>query len=550
MILAALWPLLQLQTQAPEIAWEVEYDGTVAPGEASPRWGGRPGENASATVGDDGLLVRDDGTRQGNLAFFSRGWSAESDYGAHVEVIVKPSSCTSRAGVCLLVADGVHEDCLTFFPDRVSSHKSGLSVPMDTTDGFHTYHVAIAGEDLTLWVDGELGYDGTGEFVSPAHEGRNVVGFGSISSAAESKAVWRSVKYALVRPPTTPEIDAEHILIYRKPGVYACFPSLINYGEGRLATRFGTRVRRSHIDGTGGALGMVSEDAGRTWREGSFDRPNPQHVAEDGSLVRAYARGWREAPAEKRAELEARGLEVRDVRDGVVAYTEGAFAARSTDGGETWETTPIEVPKLALLMGFNTSSHLRTSRSVRLTAVYGKQKPDASRKAFVLRSADDGKSWECLNLAGPFEEYGFGETALGEAADGTIVVMMRTEPGENGYLHVGRSTDDGLTWSKPEDTGIWGHPANLVTLPDGRMLCTYGYRRGAMGIRACLSSDNGRTWDAGNTIILRSDGVGNGGDLGYPITTILPDGRLLTIYYITLADQVTSIACTRWSLPE
>jgi hypothetical protein len=44
--------------------------------------------------------------------------------------------------------------------------------------------------------------------------------------------------------------------------------------------------------------------------------------------------------------------------------------------------------------------------------------------------------------------------------------------------------------------------------------------------------------------------VGSGSDLGYPITTLLPDGTLLTIYYITFADQVTIISCTRWSAPD
>jgi hypothetical protein len=200
-------------------------------------------------------------------------------------------------------------------------------------------------------------------------------------------------------------------------------------------------------------------------------------------------------------------------------------------------------------MGFNNSAELKTSQGVRLVAVYGRKTPGSKRTAWVLRSADDGKSWQFVTMAEPNDRYGYSETALGEALDGTIVAMLRTEPDECGYLHVSRSTDGGLTWSAPLNTGIWGHPANLLTLPDGRILCTYGYRRGAMGVRACLSADNGVTWDTDHTILLRTDGVGSGSDLGYPISTLLPDGRVLTIYYITLADQVTSIACTRWRVP-
>jgi len=544
-----LLPLVMLAGQTEEPAWEVTFAGDVLPDKATPAWSGAPQPNTSATVADEGLLISDLGTAKGELIFFTRGWSVEPEFGATVEVALQVRSCSDVAGVALLVADGVHEECVTYFPDRVSSHKSDLSVTMDATDRVHVYRVETVGEDVRLWIDGVLAYDGKGKFASPAYDGRNVVGFGSISSAATGEGIWKSVKYAVNRPPPTPETGAEHVLIYKKEGVYACFPSLVNYGEGKLVTGFGTRVRRSHIDGTGGGAQMRSEDAGATWSPCEAAPPNPLYLAADGSYVRAYARGWQEAPADQRAELEARGLEVRDVRDGVVAYCEGAHATRSIDGGKTWETTPIETPKLALLMCYNVSAELKASHGVRLVAVYGRKTPDAKRTAWLLRSADDGKSWQFLTMAEPNEKYGFSETALCEAPDGTIVAMLRTEPDESGYLHVSRSTDGGLTWSVPVNTGIWGHPAHLLTLPDGRILCTYGYRRGAMGIRACLSVDNGLTWDTTHTLLLRTDGVGSGSDLGYPITTMLPDGRLLTIYYITLVDQVTSIACTRWRVP-
>ncbi|HEX3000092.1 MAG TPA: hypothetical protein VHR86_07640 [Armatimonadota bacterium] len=64
-----------------------------------------------------------------------------------------------------------------------------------------------------------------------------------------------------------------------------------------------------------------------------------------------------------------------------------------------------------------------------------------------------------------------------------------------------------------------------------------------------LSNDGGKSWDAAHPLILRSDGVGNGGDLGYPLTTQLADGSLYTIYYMTNGDGITHIAGTRWPLP-
>jgi hypothetical protein len=98
-------------------------------------------------------------------------------------------------------------------------------------------------------------------------------------------------------------------------------------------------------------------------------------------------------------------------------------------------------------------------------------------------------------------------------------------------------------------------PPHLIKLSDGRILLSHGYRRDPMGIRAVLSSDGGQTWDVDNTVVLRDDGgyVGEmapqgsaGGDVGYPHSTQLSDGSVLTVYYITPADRVTQIASTRW----
>ena len=97
---------------------------------------------------------------------------------------------------------------------------------------------------------------------------------------------------------------------------------------------------------------------------------------------------------------------------------------------------------------------------------------------------------------------------------------------------------------------MWGYPAHILTLPDGRIVATYGYRRAPMGIRATLSDDGGKTWNTNATVVLRADGRGNGSDLGYPISTLLEDGTIVTVYYFNDAENVTHVAATRWQPPQ
>lgn len=79
-----------------------------------------------------------------------------------------------------------------------------------------------------------------------------------------------------------------------------------------------------------------------------------------------------------------------------------------------------------------------------------------------------------------------------------------------------------------------GHPADLVELSDGRLLCTYGLREPVHsipgGIRATFSHDGGVTWRIEEEVILRDDLVN--WDVGYPESRQLPDGRILTVYYL------------------
>jgi len=348
------------------------------------------------------------------------------------------------------------------------------------------------------------------------------------------------------------EIPAKTVMIYKQQDVYACFPSLAKQeGEDTLSTGFGTRVRRSHIDPTGGSKRMVSRDGGLTWSESAETFPLPQYKAKDGRLVRATARGWVYVNAAEKERLIQEQRVVMDARPGTVAYLSPDYLVQVSEDGKKWKTETIPAPDyVAGLMVFrDESSYIYTSQGIRLVAIYGKRKGVKEHEVFILRSADDGKSWQFIPLLpdGP-QGVDLNETALVETAEGTILAMARCET--DGYLWRSTSTDGGLTWSRPERTELWGHPAHLLRLPDGRILCTYGYRKFPMGIRACVSSDHGRTWPAEKRYVLRADGSGSGGDLGYPITARLSDGTLFTIYYFNGSDNITHIAGTRWQLPE
>jgi hypothetical protein len=79
---------------------------------------------------------------------------------------------------------------------------------------------------------------------------------------------------------------------------------------------------------------------------------------------------------------------------------------------------------------------------------------------------------------------------------------------------------------------------------NGKIINVYGRRFDAFGEYACISDDQGRTWDVANEIKLAGH---FSGDLGYPASTELPDGSILTIYYqAEKKGEKTSLMGTKW----
>ena len=352
----------------------------------------------------------------------------------------------------------------------------------------------------------------------------------------------------------------EHSIIYKKEGVYACFPYLLKLSADRLLTRISTRAHNSHVDNTGGACTLASIDGGRSWRETDEGFVNPAWRNPDGTLARANAIAWRRVPPDKGEEFKRRGIEMRPTPSGPHAYAYGVRAEKSHDGGTTWVERPVDYPHRPLTMSFHeNATFLRISDATLMRLVYSRTR--AGRRYYELRSLrseDGGESWySTLVASDPNEEIGYGESALLRCGNGDLLVVMRTESteGTQAYMSMIRSGDDGLTWSDPEPTNMFGHPPDLLMLKNGHVLCTFGHRKDPMGIRAMISTDDGCTFPEESLVVLRGDGKlssdgGRGGDLGYPISTQLSDGTIFTIYYMTCSDGVTHVAGTHWTEEE
>jgi hypothetical protein len=181
-------------------------------------------------------------------------------------------------------------------------------------------------------------------------------------------------------------------------------------------------------------------------------------------------------------------------------------------------------------------------------------------RAYFVRSDDNGFNWEYFSTIAydPARITGYAEPAPLRLRDGRIVVMLRvhhrpTQRPDNIYLAI--SEDGGYSFAPPKRLKeLWGYPAQLINLQDGRVLMTYGYRRGEFGVRACISED-GLTWDGARQFSLHEGGQGPPGEptwwhTGYPCTAQLADGSLVTVYHLFSQGEtpVQYVEAVRWEL--
>jgi hypothetical protein len=353
----------------------------------------------------------------------------------------------------------------------------------------------------------------------------------------------------------------KHIIIYKDDGAYSCFPAVIRSNENTLWVSFRRAggfslqaVRQGkydHVDKGARIAVSKSSDNGESWNTEIIPPFDPERGEQDPSITQ-LSNGdlminffqWFVVPEEEKDRLK---YPARQQIDGSWSDVEGPFVIRSKDMGKSWERELTYVDPTPLMRGGTSDAVLELPNGDLLMGIYGADYGGKVCRSYAVRSEDGGKTWgsPAPIAVDPEKRISFEEPGISFTPDGNLIAMIRSgEPGKYQYLYRVFSTDGGQSWSDLEETPMWGHPASVLLLDDGRMLCSYGYRREPFGIRACLSYDGGKTWDIDNEFVLRDDGGSR--DLGYPCTVQLADSSLLTVYYIHGEDGIRHIAGTFW----
>ena len=357
----------------------------------------------------------------------------------------------------------------------------------------------------------------------------------------------------------------EHITVYKGTDYHSAFPDIIRLRNGDLVCVFrqapvrpGTGIAgdshgtltHHHEDPMSRIALVRSTDDGRTWdpeshvvidaSDGNTDL-NLAMVSEmsTGELVVNAMRLQQNLPDEQVTEMQSsRGTTPKSQYHYTAAVFDSLYLMRSGDQGRTWgEPEPFSISSLAYWSHTGKSGILEMPDGTWMLIFSGHSAVDERGGTYVVRSEDGGRAWGQPSLVAydPEQRIAFGEPPLLRLSSGRLLTMMRTRD----YLYQAFSTDDGWVWQGLKRSPIWGYPCTLVQLDSGRVLCAYGYRREPFGVRACLSDDEGETWDIDNEIVIRDDGLHV--DLRYPASIQLRDGRVLTVYYYHGEDGIRYI---------
>jgi hypothetical protein len=182
-----------------ERVWTGSYPPAEDPDTVFPHWNITKQGDANTRRGADRIIqIYDRGSGGNEVAYLRRDWELTPQRSAEIEVRLKVISCTGPGGCMLRVADGSHEEVFTFYPDKITTNRSGLSAAIDLAGDFVTLRIKLGGDGFSVSRGGTVLLDGAGKFAAPAQAGRRVIHFGCGSSSAQGEALWEKVAYRVI----------------------------------------------------------------------------------------------------------------------------------------------------------------------------------------------------------------------------------------------------------------------------------------------------------------------------------------------------------------
>ncbi|MCP4639091.1 MAG: exo-alpha-sialidase, partial [bacterium] len=288
--------------------------------------------------------------------------------------------------------------------------------------------------------------------------------------------------------------------VWAPDDVYIGWPTIAKTKDGELIVAF-SGDREKHVCPWGKTQLVRSRDNGKTWSDAETVNNTPLDDRDAGIIQTRQGTlvvSWFTSLAFEKNAGYRRHRE--KLSDETVDRWFGYWIRRSEDNGKTWgdyirvETTaphgPIELSDGRLLyVGCTTTKTVE-------------------ERVGVIESRDDGRTWTRIGSIAQAEgddPNECHEPHVVECADGSLVAMARYhgKGTENAYyLRQASSTDGGKTWTPFAVIPIWGYPPHLICLDNGWLVVSYGRRKEPFGERACISKDEGKTWDVENEIVL------------------------------------------------
>jgi sialidase-1 len=286
-----------------------------------------------------------------------------------------------------------------------------------------------------------------------------------------------------------------------------------------------------------------SRDHGKTWSQPIVALDTPDTMDADPNIVVCKDRVLVVATTRKANEL---------------IWTKFPFSV-SRDNGRTWATGGVIDHFHKYSSGkLQAATRLRNGRLLmpfcwdrileRKGGVITGGEAQMISNAAVLYSDDDGHTWmrggdlDITDVPGGKGINGLDEICLAELRDGSVYALCRTGVDR---LYEARSTDRGMTWSKPRPSALVASnaPASMVALDDPKGAVVVVWNETAKGDRkpltAAYSTDNCHSWSKSKIVF---DGYAP-----YPSTVQAADGTIVAAWF-QKAPGGTAIGFARFNL--